>query len=276
MKRLPLLLLSTVLWVACQKSPERPLPLQMTYAQNELDKNKDGVFALYLLSELEDSIAQMPDHIQTRYKAMKAEAEKVKRMYPAIHYKAENMYDIIHQRDSLYQRQLEEERMLYEEQMMQYREHLDKSNQRQWWGLGLVTVTVMALALLWWLRQRKHRQRQEEVKKLLPTGIEQHLATLADMGSQPTAEDWDALHQQVLQANPQWEEKLHVQDTKLTPRDLQLCLLSTTSLRPKQIATLLDVSQQNLRNLRVRLYNKVTGEKCLNVDQFTEWVKGIS
>lgn len=276
MKRLPILLLTAVLLLACQGIYERPLPLQMTYAQHELDENKDGVFALYLLSELEDSIHLMPDYIQTRYEAMKAEAEKVKKMQPVHSNMEKDVYDIIHQRDSLYRQQLEEERMLYESRMLEYREHLDKSQSRQWWGVALVVVAVVALVLLWWLRQRQRRHRQEEVRKLLPTGIEQRLATLADMGNQPSAEDWEALRQQVLQTNPQWEDKLHLQDTKLTQRDLQLCLLSTTSLRPKQVATLLDVSQQNLRNLRVRLYNKVTGEKCLNVDQFTEWVKGTS
>ncbi len=231
------------------------------------------MFALYLLSELEDSIGQMPDHIQTRYKAMKAEAEKVKRMYPAIHYKAKDMYDIIHQRDSLYQQQLEEERMLYEEQMMQYREHLDKSNQRQWWGLGLVVLAMAGGVLLWKLNGRRRKQKREEIKKLMPNDIEEQLARIADMGQQPSTEDWERLRQHILQGNPSWEDKLHRDDIELTPRDLQLCLLTTTSLRPKQVATLLNVSQQNLRNLRVRLYTKVTGEKCINVDQFINWVR---
>ncbi len=259
--------------MACQGLYERPLPLQMTYAQHELDKNKDGVFALYLLSELEDSIAQMPDYIQTRYEAMKAEAEKVKKMHPADAYHEEHVYDAVRLRDSLYRQQLEEERMLYEARMQEYRRHLDRSQTRQWWGVALVGMSLMGLALLWWLRRRKHRQKEEEVRRLMPTDIEQQLSLMADMGQQPSEEVWRALRQHVLTANPQWEDKLHLEDTKLTSRDLQLCLLSTTSLRPKQVATLLNVSQQNLRNLRVRLYNKVTGQKCLNVDQFNEWVK---
>lgn len=250
------------------------MPLQMTYAQNELDKNKDGVFALYLLSELEDSIDLMPHYIQTRYKAMKAEAEKVKRMHPATHYQAEDIYAAIRQRDSLYQRQLEEERMLYEEQMQQYREHLDESNSRQWWGIGLVVLAMAGGVLLWKLNSRRNKQKREEIKKLMPNDIEEQLARIADMGQQPSAEDWERLRQHILQGNPSWEDKLHREDIELTPRDLQLCLLSTTSLRSKQVATLLNVSQQNLRNLRVRLYTKVTGEKCINVDQFMNWVRG--
>ncbi len=273
MKRLSILLFIAVLLVGCQGSPERPLPLQMTYAQRELDENKDGVFALYLLSELEDSIGQMPDYIQTRYKAMKAEAEKVKRMHPATHYKAEDIYDAIRQRDSLYQRQLEEERMLYEEQMQQYQRHLAKSSSRQWWGMGLVVLVLAGGATLWLLSSRLRRQRREEMRKLMPNDIEEHLARLADQGVQPTAEEWERLRQHVLQGNPNWEDRLHREDIELTPRDLQLCLLSTTSLRPKQVATLLNISQQNLRNLRVRLYTKVTGEKCVNVDQFVNWAK---
>lgn len=273
MKRIPAFLLAAVLLMACQRSPERPLPLQMTYAQHELDQNKDGVFALYLLSELEDSIDQMPDYIQTRYEAMKAEAEKVKNMHPVHSFRNEDVYEVVRQRDSLYQRQLEEERMLYEARMMEYREHLDQSQSRQWWGLAVLVTNITGLVLLLSLRHRKRKQKQEEVRKLMPTSIEQQLATLADMGQQPLAEDWEALHQQVLQAYPQWEAKLHIPDAKLTQRDLQLCLLSTTALRPKQIATLLNVSQQNLRNLRVRLYTKLTGQECVNVNQFTEWMK---
>lgn len=250
------------------------MPLQMTYAQNELDKNKDGVFALYLLSELEDSIDLMPDYIQTRYKAMKAEAEKVKRMHPATHYQAEDIYAAIRQRDSLYQRQLEEERMLYEEQMKQYREHLDESNSHQWWGIALVALAMAVGTLLWKLNSRRNKRRREEISKLMPNDIEEQLAKLADLGQQPSAEDWERLRLHILQSNPSWEDKLHIEDVELTPRDLQLCLLSTTSLRSKQVATLLNVSQQNLRNLRVRLYTKVTGEKCINVDQFMNWVRG--
>lgn len=270
--KLWIILLCSVL-PACQRAPERPMPLQMTYAQRELEMRKDGVFALYLLSELEDSIGQMPTFIQVHYKAMKSEAERMVQLQSSTLHEITDFNTAIRQRDSIYQCQLAEERAAYEMQMKQYRDDLYRIRTQQ--RMAVLFVVLMGIIITCYLGIRFHRRRsrQKTIERLMPSDIEQRLMQLADRGQQPSAEDWDSLRRFILQSHPRWEDKLRYARNPLNSQDLQLCLLSTTNLRPKQIATLLNVSQQNLRNLRVRLYTKATGLPCSSVDAFLDWVK---
>lgn len=278
MKRVMTFFFLAIFLVACSEVAERPLPKQMLCAQREMDEHHDGIFALYLLSELEDSIGEMPDYIQTRYKLMKSEAEKAKQMQPVYHYQQDDLYHVLRQRDSLLSRQLSEEREAYEQQMSQYRESLRQSHSLQWIGVAVI-LGIAALLFLLWIRGRHKRTDgtdKPEASTIQPafSDILLLLGRLADRGEQPTADEWESLRQHVLSLHPDWQHRHGLDKPDITPQDLQLCLLSTTTLRSKQVATLLGVSQQNLRNLRVRFYTRITGLPCHSVEQFMTWVRG--
>ena len=269
--------LLTILLAACSEVDERPFPPQMQYAQREMDENHDGTFALYLLSELEDSIDEMPDYIQTRYKLMKSEAEKTKQMQPAYQYQHDDLYHALRQRDSLFSQQISEEREALEQQRQKYQESLRQNHLWQWLGAVVTLGVVVALYLLWLRHRRKKNDETDKIGAsiLQPvfSDIILRLGRLADKGEQPTADEWEALRQHVLSLHPDWLHRHGLDSTNVTPQDLQLCLLSTTTLRSKQVATLLGVSQQNLRNLRVRLYTRICGQPCNSVEQFMAWVR---
>lgn len=277
MKRLMAFTLLTILLAACSEVAEHPLPPQMTCAQREMAEHHDGVFALYLLSELEDSVGQMPDYIQTRYEMMKREASRMKQMQPACQYRQDDFYDVIRQRDSLFGLQLCQEREAYEQQMHRYRESLRKSRSWQWLGAAVSLCIAAILSLLWIGRRRKGIGGADKAgpssSQPAFSDIVLLLGRLADRCEQPTADEWEALRQHVLSLHPDWLHRHGLDRPDVTPQDLQLCLLSTTTLRAKQVATLLGVSQQNLRNLRVRLYARICGQPCNSVEQFMAWVR---
>lgn len=279
MKRITAIFFSCIILAvlaACNQVAEHPLPPQMACAQREMDEHHDGVFALYLLSELDDSIGKMPDYIQTRYRMMKNEAEKMKQIQPVYQYRQNDLYDVIRQRDSLFQRQLSEEREAYEHQMRNYRENIRKNHSLLLLSLGVFLGIVTIFTIFWLNRERKRSKGQrlnDNSQKPVFNEIILHLSTLADTAGRPTADDWEKLHQYVLAKHPDWLHRHSLANSDLTPQELQLCLLSTTSLRPKQISTLLGVSQQNLRNMRVRLYTRITGQPCSGVEQFTTWIR---
>jgi DNA-binding CsgD family transcriptional regulator len=54
-----------------------------------------------------------------------------------------------------------------------------------------------------------------------------------------------------------------------------MCLLSAIDLRQKQVATLLGISPQNLRNQRLRLLARITGRQADSVADFNEWIEGM-
>lgn len=275
MKRITAIIYSSIILAACNQVVEHPLPPQMTCAQREMDEHHDGVFALYLLSELDDSIGKMPDYIQTRYEMMKSEAEKMKQIQPVYQYRQNDLYDVIRQRDSLFQRQLCEEREAYELQMRNYRENIRQSHSLLLLSIGILLGIATIFTIFWLRRERKKdkgQKAQDNNKKPAFSEIILHMGKLADMGGQPTADDWEKLHQHILTLHPNWQHRHNLEGSNITPQELQLCLLSTTPLRPKQISTLLGVSQQNLRNMRVRLYTRITGQPCTGVEQFTRWI----
>lgn len=277
MKRLMAFTLLTILLASCSEVDERPLPPQMECAQREMYEHHDGIFALYLLSELEDSIDEMPDYIQTRYRLMKSEAEKTKLIRPAYQYQSDDLYHALRQRDSLFTQQISEEREAFELQRQKYQESLCQIHLLQWLGAVAILGVVVALYLLWLRRGRKKNGGADKIGTpiLQPafSDIILRLGRLADKGEQPTADEWEALRLHVLSLHPDWLHRHGLDRSDITPQDLQLCLLSTTTLRGKQAATLLGVSQQNLRNLRVRLYARICDQPCNSVEQFMAWVR---
>jgi DNA-binding CsgD family transcriptional regulator len=66
-----------------------------------------------------------------------------------------------------------------------------------------------------------------------------------------------------------------LQQMNLSRSELQMCLLSAIDLRQKQVATLLGISPQNLRNQRLRLLARITGRQADSVADFNEWIEGM-
>ena len=58
----------------------------------------------------------------------------------------------------------------------------------------------------------------------------------------------------------------------LSRSEMQMCLLSAVDMRQKQVATLLGISPQNLRNQRLRLLARITGQNCDSVADFMVWI----
>ena len=82
-----LLLLVLLLFFSCQRHVETPL--QIPYAESVVESRSNAVFALYLLSEVEDTIANFPDSVKMRYKlaqtmALNAKGENVDSLLPPL------------------------------------------------------------------------------------------------------------------------------------------------------------------------------------------------
>ena len=71
-----ILFLSGLLLTSCRKHVETPL--QILYAETAVENNSDAQYALYLLGEVEDTIAFYPDSIQMRYRLAQAMAQNAK------------------------------------------------------------------------------------------------------------------------------------------------------------------------------------------------------
>lgn len=192
MKRLMAFTLLTILLASCSEVDERPLPPQMKCAQREMYEHHDGIFALYLLSELEDSIDEMPDYIQTRYRLMKSEAEKTKLIRPAYQYQSDDLYHALRQRDSLFTQQISEEREAFELQSQKYQESLCQIHLLQWLGAVAILGVVVALYLLWLRRGRKKNDGADKIGTPIwqPafSDIILRLGRLADKGEQPACQ----------------------------------------------------------------------------------------
>jgi len=61
---------------------------------------------------------------------------------------------------------------------------------------------------------------------------------------------------------------------RLSPHaEMQMCLLSAIDMRQKQVATLLGISPQNLRNQRLRLLSRIKGQPCVSISDFAAWIE---
>ena len=61
----------------------------------------------------------------------------------------------------------------------------------------------------------------------------------------------------------------------LSRSEMQMYLLSAVDMRQKQVATLLGISPQNLRNQRLRLLARIKGQNCDSVADFTVWIDAL-
>ena len=132
----------------------------------------------------------------------------------------------------------------------------------------LLLSALVLIGSLWiaFLRRKKLTAEPQPVFN----EIVQRMEELADGGQQPTAEEWEQLHAFVRDRFPALLRTLEQQS--LSRSEMQMCLLSAVDMRQKQVATLLGSSPQNLRNQRLRLLARITGQNCDSVADFMVWI----
>lgn len=130
----------------------------------------------------------------------------------------------------------------------------------------LVMMLIAALVIIF----RRRNKPMAEPKPVF-NEIVQRMEQLADSGQQPSAEEWEQLHAFVRDRYPLLLRKLEKQN--LSRSEMQMCLLSAVDMRQKQVATLLNISPQNLRNQRLRLLSRIKGQPCESVSDFTDWLR---
>ena len=132
----------------------------------------------------------------------------------------------------------------------------------------LLLSALVLIGSLWiaFLRRKKPTAEPQPVFN----EIVQRMEELADGGQQPTAEEWEQLHAFVRDRFPALLRTLEKQS--LSRSEMQMCLLSAVDMRQKQVATLLGISPQNLRNQRLRLLARITGQICDSVADFMVWI----
>ena len=132
----------------------------------------------------------------------------------------------------------------------------------------LLLVALVLIGSLWiaFLRRKKPTAEPQPVFN----EIVQRMEELADGGQQPMAEEWEQLCVFVRDRYPSLLRTLEKQS--LSRSEMQMCLLSAIDMRQKQVATLLGISPQNLRNQRLRLLARIKGQNCDSVADFTTWL----
>ena len=131
----------------------------------------------------------------------------------------------------------------------------------------LVAVVLISALVIMLRRRRKPVAEPQPIFNEIISRMEQ----LADGGQQPSAEEWEQLHAFVRDRYPLLLRKLEKQN--LSRSEIQMCLLSAVDMRQKQVATLLNISPQNLRNQRLRLLSRIKGQPCDSVSDFTDWLR---
>lgn len=133
--------------------------------------------------------------------------------------------------------------------------------------LSALAVLIVATLVIIFRRRNKPMAEPQPIFNEIISRMEQ----LADGGQQPSAEEWEQLHAFVRDRCPLLLRKLEKQN--LSRSEMQMCLLSAVELRQKQVATLLNISPQNLRNQRLRLLSRIKGQPCESVSDFTDWLR---
>ena len=131
----------------------------------------------------------------------------------------------------------------------------------------LVAIALIAALVIIFRRRNKPMAEPQPIFNEIISRMEQ----LADGGQQPSAEEWEQLHAFVRDRYPLLLRKLEKQN--LSRCEMQMCLLSAVDMRQKQVATLLNISPQNLRNQRLRLLSRIKGQPCESVSDFIAWLK---
>ncbi len=181
--------------------------------------------------------------------------------------------DIIHRcaaaRDSLLRSQYHSQDNLSEPAIVNNDAKEEHSSPIPYFILGVLVMMLIAALVIIFRRRNKPMAEPQPIFNEIISRMEQ----LADGGQQPSAEEWEQLHAFVRDRYPLLLRKLEKQN--LSRCEIQMCLLSAVELRQKQVATLLNISPQNLRNQRLRLLNRIKGQPCDSVSDFTDWLRGV-
>jgi tetratricopeptide (TPR) repeat protein/DNA-binding CsgD family transcriptional regulator len=138
------------------------------------------------------------------------------------------------------------------------------------WEEALIISAALALIAGIVIMLRRRRKPLSEPQPIF-NEIISRMEQLADGGHQPSAEEWEQLHTFVRDRYPLLLRKLEKQN--LSRSEMQMFLLSAVDMRQKQVATLLNISPQNLRNQRLRLLSRIKGQPCDSVSDFLAWLK---
>ena len=179
--------------------------------------------------------------------------------------------DIIHRcaaaRDSLLRSQYHSQESLSEPSIVNNDAREEHSSPIPYFILGVLVMMLIAALVIIFRRRNKPMAEPQPIFNEIISRMEQ----LADSGQQPSAEEWERLHAFVRDRYPLLLRKLEKQN--LSRSEMQMCLLSAVELRQKQVATLLNISPQNLRNQRLRLLSRIKGQPCESVSDFTDWLR---
>ena len=179
--------------------------------------------------------------------------------------------DIIHRcaaaRDSLLRLRYHSQDNLSEPAIVNNDAKEEHSSPIPYFILGVLVMMLIAALVIIFRRRNKPMAEPQPIFNEIISRMEQ----LADGGQQPSAEEWEQLHAFVRDRYPLLLRKLEKQN--LSRSEMQMCLLSAVELRQKQVATLLNISPQNLRNQRLRLLSRIKGQPCESVSDFTDWLR---
>ena len=179
--------------------------------------------------------------------------------------------DIIHRcaaaRDSLLRLRYHSQDNLSEPAIVNNDAKEEHSSPIPYFILGVLVMMLIAALVIIFRRRNKPMAEPQPIFNEIISRMEQ----LADGGQQPSAEEWEQLHAFVRDRYPLLLRKLEKQN--LSRSEMQMCLLSAVDMRQKQVATLLNISPQNLRNQRLRLLCRIKGQPCESVSDFTDWLR---
>ena len=179
--------------------------------------------------------------------------------------------DIIHRcaaaRDSLLRSQYHSQDNLSEAAIVNNDAKEEHSSPIPYFILGVLVMMLIAALVIIFRRRNNPMAEPQPIFNEIISRMEQ----LADGGQQPSAEEWEQLHAFVRDRYPLLLRKLEKQN--LSRSEMQMCLLSAVDMRQKQVATLLNISPQNLRNQRLRLLSRIKGQPCESVSDFTDWLR---
>ena len=179
--------------------------------------------------------------------------------------------DIIHRcaaaRDSLLRLRYHSQDNLSEPAIVNNDAKEEHSSPIPYFILGVLVMMLIAALVIIFRRRNKPMAEPQPIFNEIISRMEQ----LADGGQQPSAEEWEQLHAFVRDRYPLLLRKLEKQN--LSRSEMQMCLLSAVDMRQKQVATLLNISPQNLRNQRLRLLSRIKGQPCESVSDFTDWLR---
>ena len=181
--------------------------------------------------------------------------------------------DIIHRcaaaRDSLLRLRYHSQDNLSEPAIVNNDAKEEHSSPIPYFILGVLVMMLIAALVIIFRRRNKPMAEPQPIFNEIISRMEQ----LADGGQQPSAEEWEQLHAFVRDRYPTLLRKLDKQN--LSRSEMQMCLLSAVDMRQKQVATLLNISPQTLRNQRLRLLSRIKGQPCESVSDFTDWLRGV-